>query len=91
MAEKIIPVGQKLLIKEIKAASKTASGLIIPEIAQKITFRGEVIGVGDSVKEIKIGDIVQYAEHAMPTPMKHDGQEHLLLQAGDVYAIIRDE
>jgi chaperonin GroES len=91
MAEKIIPVGQKLLIKEIKAASKTASGIIIPEIAQKITFRGEVIGVGDSVKEIKIGDIVQYAEHAMPTPMKHDGQEHLLLQAGDVYAIIRDE
>lgn len=91
MAEKIIPVGQKLLIKEIKAASKTASGLIIPEIAQKITFRGEVIGVGNSVKEIKIGDIVQYAEHAMPTPMKHDGEEHLLLQAGDVYAIIRDE
>ncbi len=91
MAEKIIPVGQKLLIKEIKAASKTASGLIIPEIAQKITFRGKVIGIGDSVKEIKIGDIVQYAEHAMPTPMKHDGEEHLLLQAGDVYAIIRDE
>ena len=91
MAEKIIPVGQKLLIKEIKAASKTASGLIIPEMAQKITFRGEVVEIGDSVKEIKIGDIVQYAEHAMPTPMKHDGQEHLLLQAGDVYAIIRDE
>jgi len=91
MAEKIIPVGQKLLIKEIKAASKTPSGLIIPEIAQKITFRGKVIGIGDSVKEIKIGDIVQYAEHAMPTPMKHDGEEHLLLQAGDVYAIIRDE
>jgi len=91
MAEKIIPVGQKLLIKEIKAASKTASGLIIPEMAQKITFRGEVVGIGDSVKEIKIGDIVQYAEHAMPTQMKHDGQEHLLLQAGDVYAIIRDE
>ena len=91
MAEKINPVGQKLLIKEIKAASKTASGLIIPEIAQKITFRGKVIGIGDSVKEIKIGDIVQYAEHAMPTPMKHDGEEHLLLQAGDVYAIIRDE
>ena len=91
MAEKIIPVGQKLLIKEIKAASKTASGLIIHEIAQKITFRGKVVGIGDSVKEIKIGDIVQYAEHAMPTPMKHDGEEHLLLQAGDVYAIIRDE
>ena len=91
MAEKIIPVGQKLWIKEIKAETKTASGLITPEIAQKITYRGRVVGIGDSVKEIKIGDVVQYAEHAMPTPMKHDGQEHLLLQVGDVYAIIRDE
>jgi hypothetical protein len=27
----------------------------------------------------------------MPTPMKHNGEEHLLLQLGDVYAIIRYE
>ena len=43
------------------------------------------------VAEIKIGDEVQYADHAMPTPMEHDGQEHLLLQSGDVFAIIRYE
>ena len=91
MAQKIIPVGQKLLIKEIKAATKTASGLIIPTIAQKITYEGKVVGRGDDVNEIQIGDIVRYADHAMPTPMTHDGEEHLLLQVGDVYAIIRYE
>ena len=91
MAQKIIPVGQKLLIKEIKAATKTASGLIIPTIAQKITYEGKVVGKGESIHEIEIGDVVRYAEHAMPTPMKHEGEEHLLLQLGDVYAIIRDE
>ena len=51
----------------------------------------ELKGLGDQVKEIQIGDVVHYADHAMPTPMTHNGIEHLLLQFGDVYAIIRDE
>ena len=53
--------------------------------------KGTVVGVGAEVEEIKVGDEVQYAEHAMPTPMEHEGVEHLLLQAGDVFAIIRYE
>ena len=87
----VVPVGQKLLIKEIKAETKTASGIIIPGIAQKLTYKGKVVGRGDQVTEIEIGDVIQYADHAMPTPMKHQGEEHLLLQVGDVYAIIRYE
>ena len=91
MVQKIIPVGMKLLIKEIKPETKTKSGLYLPEIALKQTFKGKVVGRGDEVTEIQIGDIVQYADHAMPTPMQHEGEEHLLLQVGDVYAIIRYE
>ena len=87
----VVPVGMKLLIKEIKAESKTASGIILPEMARKQTFQGLVVGRGDEVTEIQIGDVVQYADHAMPTPMQHHGEEHLLLQVGDVYAIIRYE
>ncbi len=87
----IVPVGKRLLIKRQTAETKTAGGLIIPEIAQKKEFKGTVVGIGAEVEEIQIGDVVQYAEHAMPTPMKHEGEEHLLLQAGDVFAIIRYE
>lgn len=83
----IVPVGKRLLIKRQTAETKTAGGLIIPEIAQKKEFKGTVVGIGAEVEEIQIGDVVQYAEHAMPTPMKHEGTEHLLLQAGDVLAI----
>ena len=50
-----------------------------------------VVPVGMKLLTIEIGDTVQYADHAMPTPMKHNGEEHLLLQLGDVYAIIRYE
>jgi len=91
MVQKIIPVGMKLLIKEIKPENKTKSGLYLPDVALKQTFQGKVVGRGDEVKEIEIGDIVQYADHAMPTSMQHNDEEHLLLQVGDVYAIIRYE
>tara|TARA_R100000935_G_scaffold26256_2_gene46176 strand:- start:452 stop:730 length:279 start_codon:yes stop_codon:yes gene_type:complete len=87
----VIPVGRKLLIKEIKAETKTASGLIIPSMAQEQTFKGLVVGVGSGIHEIVIGDTVQYAEHAMPTPMTHQGEEHLLIQEGDIFAIVRYE
>ena len=62
MAQTIIPVGNKLLLKKSKQKTKTASGIIIPEIAQKKEYKGTVVGVGQEVKEIKIGDIVQYAD-----------------------------
>jgi len=91
MKQVVIPVGKKLLIKQKLAETKTASGIIIPEIAQKKEYKGTVVGVGAEVKEIKVGDIVQYADYAMPTPMEHDGEDHLLVQSGDVFAIIRYE
>ena len=89
MSMTVIPVGKKLLLKKWKVETKTASGIIIPEIAQKKEFKGTVVGKGKDVHEIEVGDIVQYAEHAMPTPMMHQNVEHLLVQKGDVFAIVR--
>ena len=73
----------------VSPCTKTKSGLYLPEQFSKQTFQGTVVGRGDEVTSIEIGDTVQYADHAMPTPMQHNGVEHLLLQLGDVYAIIR--
>tara|TARA_R110000796_G_scaffold167390_1_gene284329 strand:- start:514 stop:798 length:285 start_codon:yes stop_codon:yes gene_type:complete len=90
MGQQVIPVGKKILIMQKKAATKTISGLYIPEIAQKNEYKGTVIGIGQSVEEIKVGDVVQYTEHCLPTRMQHDNMEHLLIQEGDVFAIIVD-
>ena len=35
MGQQVIPVGKKILIRPKKAETKTASGLYLPEIAQK--------------------------------------------------------
>ena len=88
MRQQVIPVGKKLLIKQKKTATKTKSGLFLPEIAQKTECKGVDIGIGKSVEEIKIGDMVQYTEHCLPTAMQHEKEEHLLIQEGDVFAIL---
>jgi co-chaperonin GroES (HSP10) len=89
MAQQIIPVGKKILIKQ-KESEKffKNTNIIIPDGAQERENVGTVIGVGASVSEIKIGDVVQYTDHCLPVPMKHNDQEHLLIQEGDVFAIL---
>ena len=90
MAQQVIPVGKKLLIKQKKAETMTKSGFILPEMAIKRECIGTVIGIGLSVEEIKVGHVVQYTEHCLPTRMQHKGEEHLLIQEGDVFAILVD-
>ena len=53
MSMTVIPVGKKLLLKKWKVETKTASGIIIPAIAQKKEFKGTVVGKGKDVHEIE--------------------------------------
>ena len=91
MSQKVIPVGAKLLIKQ-KEADKYFAGteIIIPDTARKKEYKGIVVGVGKSVAEINIGDMIQYSDHCLPTTMMHDNEEHLLINEGDVFAIIKN-
>ena len=91
MAQQVIPVGKKILIKQ-KEAEKffKNTNIMIPDGAQERDNVGKVVGVGASVEEIKVGDMVQYTDHCLPVPMKHDEVEHLLIQEGDVFAILVD-
>jgi co-chaperonin GroES (HSP10) len=87
MIQQVIPVGKKLLIKQKKAdAFFKNTNIIIPEAAQKVENKGTVVAVGEGITEIKIGDVVQYSEHCLPTSMMHDEEEHLLIHEGDVFA-----
>ena len=91
MSQKVIPVGAKLLIRQ-KEAEKYFAGteIIIPDTARKKEYKGIVVGVGKSVTEINIGDMIQYSDHCLPTTMMHDNEEHLLINEGDVFAIIKN-
>ena len=93
MKTKVIPVGNRVLIKKKKADEFfPGTKIIIHDAAKEEDYKGHVVGVGPDVeKTINVGDLVQYADYATPTVMKHMGEDHLLIAAGDIFAVIVNE
>lgn len=85
------PLGDRVLVKTEKTESKTASGIIIPDTAQEKTQTATVVAVGDDKEKISsmitVGARVMYDKYA-GTNVKIDGEDHLILKAADVIAII---
>tara|TARA_R100000322_G_scaffold167467_1_gene135406 strand:- start:656 stop:931 length:276 start_codon:yes stop_codon:yes gene_type:complete len=87
--EKVIPIGNKVLVKQVKAKETYGdTGIFIPDAQQTQELKGIVISVGDTVEGIQEGDLIQYGEYAQPVPMSHDGEPHLLINKQDILAII---
>lgn len=88
---KIKPLADRVLVKNDKAETKTASGLYIPEAGQEKTQTATVVEVGPGTEEekvtVKIGDRIMYDKHA-GTEIKIDDEEHLILRMSDIIAII---
>jgi len=88
---KVIPIGKKVLVKP-KEVTRLVPGtnIIIPDSAIQKEYKAYVIGVGTEVTEISKGDLIQYAEYCVPTEMEHEGVMHLLINVGDIHAIIQE-
>ena len=87
---KVIPLADRVLVKTEKTQSKTASGIIIPDTAQEKTQIAVVMAVGDDKEKIKVkdGDRIMYDKYS-GTSIKIDGEDHLILKADDIIAIIK--
>ena len=83
------PLADRVLVKTEKTESKTASGIIIPDTAQEKTQIAVVIAIGDDKEKIKVkpGERVMYDKYA-GSSVKIDGEEHLILKANDIIAVI---
>ncbi len=87
----IEPVGNRLLVKILQAEERTRSGILLPQTAQEKPQQGQVVALGDKVNEdlpsLKAGDTVLFAKYT-GTEIKIDGNDHLVLEAGDVLALV---
>lgn len=91
------PVGDHLIVKPLAKEELSASGIIIPDTAEKQRpERGEIIAAGPgrtlengqrSVMEAKVGDKVVFKKYA-PDEFKIDGVEYLVIKSDDVMAVI---
>lgn len=86
---KIKPLADRVLVKTDKLEAKTASGIIIPDTAQEKTQTAVVVAIGDDKEKIKVapGQKVMYDKYA-GTPVKIDGEDHLIVKAADIIAVI---
>ena len=88
---KLEPLGERVLIKILQQASQTQSGIYLPESAKEKPQEGEVVALGPEIDEddvpLAIGDIVMYPKYT-GTEIKIDGDDHLIMDAGDILAKI---
>ena len=86
---KLKPLADRVLVKTEKSEAKTASGIIIPEPAQEKTQTATVVAIGDDSETIKVapGQRIMYDKYA-GTAVKIDGEDHLILKAADIIAIV---
>jgi chaperonin GroES len=86
------PLGARVLIRPlVEAESRTSSGLYIPETAKEKPQTGEVVAIGDEQDEIKVkvGQKVLFPKYT-GTEIKLDNIDHLIMDADDILAIIKD-
>lgn len=98
MATKIQPVNDYILINPEKAEAKTASGIFIPDTADKEKpQQAKVVAVGNGKlgkdgkrmeMSVKVGDTILYSKYG-PTEVKLGGEEYFFIQDSDVIAVIK--
>jgi chaperonin GroES len=91
---RIVPLGDKVVLRRQEAESKTAGGIVLPDSAKDKPQRGEVVAVGDGhVKKdgtrvaltVKEGDRVIFSSYA-GDEIKINDDEFLLLRESDILA-----
>ena len=93
---KIRPLYDRILVKRIEEANKTAGGLFIPDTAKEKPQEALVVAVGNgkviedgSLRklEVKAGDKVLFSKYS-GNEIKIDGTEHLILREDDILAVL---
>jgi chaperonin GroES len=89
------PLGDRVVIKQLKAEEKTKSGIVLPSNAKEKPQEAEVISVGpggvvdgkEIKMEVKPGDKVIYSKYA-GTEVKLDETEYIIVRQSDILAIV---
>ena len=96
MADKLVPLGDRVVVKALEEEEITKGGILLPDTAKEKPQKGEVMAVGpgklsDDGKrqpmEVKKGDKVIYAKYA-GTEVKIEDEELLILRESDILAKI---
>jgi chaperonin GroES len=95
---KVVPLGDRIVVKQTRQEEVRASGLVIPDTAREKPQLGVVIAVGpgridDNGKrvpvDVKTGDKVLYAKYSgqdVPRGVFGDEEDYMILKESDILA-----
>jgi chaperonin GroES len=90
------PLHDRVLVRRVEAAEKTAGGIIIPDTAQEKPQEGEVVAVGTGVRsedgaitplDVKAGDRILFGKWS-GAEVSLDGEDLLIMKESDVLGIV---
>jgi chaperonin GroES len=93
---KVIPLGDKIVVKRLDSEARTAGGIVLPDSARQKPQEARVLSVGDGRLlddgsrcqcQVQEGDRVYFTSWA-GTEIKVDGEELLILKEDDILAVV---
>ena len=88
---KLVPLADRVVLKQLEAETQTQSGIILTSSAQEKPQEAEVIAVGPGTEEVKmevaVGQKVIYSKYA-GTNVKMGEEEYIIVKQGDILAIV---
>ncbi len=93
---KIVPVGDRVLVRRLEAEEKSRGGIILPDSAKEKPKQGKVMALGDGAPlasgkkrpfQVKKGDVVLFTSYA-GSEITVDGEEYMVMGEDDILAIV---
>ena len=92
---KLVPLFDKVVLKQLVAEETTASGIVLPGAAKEKPQQAEVIAVGpggvDAGKEVtmqdKAGDKVIYSKYS-GTEVELEKEKYVIVKQSDIIAVV---
>lgn len=94
---KLVPLSDRVVLKELAAEETTASGIVLPGQAKEKPQQAEVVAVGpggvidgkEVVMNVKAGQKVIYSKYA-GTEVKLGEDEYIVVKQNDILAVVED-
>lgn len=96
---KIKPLSDHILIEPVKQETKTKTGILLPDTAEREKpEKGKIVAVGSGKKnsagkiaplEVKVGDKVLFTKYG-PSEVKIEEKDYLIAKEEDILAIIEE-
>ena len=92
---KLVPLFDKVVLKQLVAEETTASGIVLPGAAKEKPQQAEVIAVGpggvvdgkEVTMQVKTGDKVIYSKYS-GTEVNIDDKKYLVMNQSDILVVL---